>query len=162
MKSGFLVIGVCLLLSTGLAFQQYRAFKTDLVATQDVQLGLLYFMEANDGRLPASEAEFRASPFLQTGPDGALRVVPPAKSRYIREPHGYPLRDLSRFQIAWGVDPLTLKPDEYGRLADSAGQTVELMRWPSSGDSGKVYSALLYDEAAKLRNARLLESRRSN
>lgn len=145
MRSGLIVVGVCLLISTAIAWRLKQTYSQDLSATQDVFLGLAYFMEANDGRLPSSEEEFVQSPFVAKQPDGNMKVAPPATSKFNTKVHGVPIADLAPFKIKWGADVSNLKVDERGAARNPENEKVEVLIWPSSPSSGKSYTIMLMD-----------------
>jgi len=158
MRSAAVVIAGCLLLAGVFALRQYHSFKTDLVATQDLVLGLLYFMEQHQGRFPASEEEFLASPFVDRASDGAIVIRAPQQTRYRRRTHGYPIRDLAPFRVRWGTDLSALRLDPRGVALDPDGKAVELVGWPGSPKSGRVYTRLLMIESQRLRGAAAMSS----
>lgn len=143
MRNGLLVFFGLIAVSTTIALLLAGRYREDLTATQDVVLGLIYFMEQHGGRLPASEAEFRSAAFVEPLPDGAIRITPPPQTRFRRQTHGIPIRDLAPFRIRWGTElgALTLSAD--GKAHDAEGRTVELAAWPSSPSSGKGYTVVL-------------------
>jgi hypothetical protein len=151
MKSGFLVVGLCLLASIAIGgFLAYR-YRPELVAVQDLVVGLTYFMEENGGRFPASETEFRRSDFVENEPDGSLRILPRKDSHYRAETHGMAIKDLTPFQIAWGADLADLNTDNYGKAFDSNGKQVELICWPSGPKSGEGYTLILLGISQEIR-----------
>ena len=143
MRGAVVVIGLCLLIGVGLGVALMPRLKDELLCVQDLTTGLIYFIEAHGGRLPASEQEFRESRFVATQPDGCIRIVANPESNYRRETHGYDIGDLARYRIGWGVDLTSLEVDEYGRVRDRDGKAVVLFKWPSSEGSEKGYSRLL-------------------
>lgn len=145
MRTGLIVVGVCFLLSIGIAWRLKSRYGPEWAATQDVFLGLAYFMEAHDGRMPASEEEFRLSGFVETQPDGSIRIKPPQTSRFSTTLRGIPIASLEPFKIRWGTDIGSLTIDDYGRAYDPNKNKVELLCWPSSPPSGKTYTMLLID-----------------
>lgn len=143
MRSGLIVVGVCLFISATLAVVLRGRYKQDLVATQDLVTGLIYFMEQQQGRFPASQEEFLAADFIEPLADGAIRVRPNPETRFRRETHGIPIYDLAPFKICWGADMANVQMDERG-VARFADQTeARLISWPSSGSSWKTYAIVL-------------------
>ena len=151
MRSGLLVVGGCLLISTIVAFFLRARFTEELTPTQDLVLGLIYFMEQHDGRLPESEAEFRAADFVHRLDDGSIRIEAPADTRYRHATHGFPIADLTPFQVRWGANLDELHVDERGRVCDAADREVDLVRWPASPKSGRTYSMVLYSAFRDIR-----------
>lgn len=137
------MIGVCLVLGTVLAFSLQSTFAKDLPETQDVVIGLLYYMEEHGGQFPASEKEFLASSFVEPDPAGGFRVRPKQPTQFRQQTNGVLIRDLAPFRIAWGADLAHLRINEYGRVLDANGNPVELVRWPNSPTSAKDYSSWL-------------------
>jgi hypothetical protein len=151
MRGAVIVISSCLVISVVLAFFLRHKFTDELVASQDLMLGLIYFMEQHGGRLPDSEAEFRAAEFVEELPGGGVRIRAPRETRYQPRTHGYPIRDLAPFRVRWGTDLTTLTPDDYHNLRNPAGEKVQLVRWPASPPSGKGYSLILASTARDIR-----------
>ena len=79
MRIGLIIVGTCLLLSVGLAWRLKTTYGPELAATEDLFLGVTYFMEANGGRFPASEDEFLKSGFVERLPDQSLKIKAPAR-----------------------------------------------------------------------------------
>lgn len=153
MRSGIVVVTVCLLISTALAVFLSLRYKNDLAATQDVVTALIYFMESHDGRFPASPEEFLESSFIERSSDGAFRVNPLANTRFRRETHGIPIRDLAPFQIGWGADVDNIVIDERGLARFADEREARLVSWPSSGSSWKTYAIVLYGVNREIRSA---------
>lgn len=154
MRSGFIVVGLLLAVSVVAAVALRSRYKSELVEIQDLTTGLLYFMEANNGRFPRDLAEFAASPMIERRDDGALVIRGWPDSRYRRETHGYPIRNIERFSIAWGADLAALREAERGRVVDAEGRAVELISWPSSPPSGKQYTLMLIAASRAIRGER--------
>jgi hypothetical protein len=150
MKSGFIVVGILLAISVIVAVGLRNRYKSELLAVQDLTTGLLYFMEEHEGRFPASQAEFVASGFVEQAADGAIVIRGRPESSY-RQAYGYPIRDLPRFAVAWGTVMEGLTENERGRVVDSSGKLVELVKWPSSPPSGKEYSRMLLAASRAIR-----------
>ncbi len=151
MRNGFLVVFGVLAVSAAIGLFLARQYRTDLTQTQDLVLGLIYFMEQNGGRLPASQDEFLSSSVVERGDSGTFRVVAPPVTKYRPRTHGIPIADLAPFQVNWGVDLGGLTVDERGVARDAQGRKVEVLRWPSSPTSGKGYTIVLlgaYQEIA--------------
>ncbi len=151
MRAGFTVVILCLIASGLIGYGFYRKYKPELAQTQDVVTALIYFLEAHDGRFPASEAELRACSFVENLPGGGLRVRAPESTRYRRDPYGIPIASLEPFRIAWGTQFESLTLDEYGKARNADGRKVELVCWPSSPPSGKGYTWILLDVAQECR-----------
>ncbi|HMQ15579.1 MAG TPA: hypothetical protein PKC49_06355 [Phycisphaerae bacterium] len=151
MKSGFIVVSLLLAVSVLMAFGLRGRYKKELLETQDLTIGLLYFLEEHEGRFPASEQEFLASSFVEHEADGVFRIRGRADSRYRRHTHGYPIRGIERFAIAWGADLRDLREDHYGNVLDAAGRKVVLVTWPSSPPSGKEYARMLVAASRAIR-----------
>lgn len=172
MRNAFIVIGICLAISGFMGYRLWTMLTTDLVAVQDLMLGLIYYMEAN-GEFPASEAEFLAAPFV-TRDDANNIVIRHPEGSAFNKPHGYPIADLAPFEIRWGSEMADLRivdregnlPDpnapnapETGTVSDGAGQKVVLIKLPNSPPSGKVYSAILVNAYRDLQADGVEESR---
>jgi|GEM_PF-5911943 len=151
MRTGLTVVAVCLMISAGLGWSMRGKFKTGLTPTQDLVVGLMYFMEDHAGRFPASEDEFLAQPFVEHLPDGTFKIVPKATTAYTHVTHEYPIRNLSRYRILWGADLESLTVDDRSVVRNAAGERVELIRWPDSPKSGNAYTLMLLAEAEKIR-----------
>ncbi len=143
MRTGLMVVAGCLVASVVIAFALKSLYKEDLSATQELAVGLIYYIEASGGQFPASREAFLASPYVEQDPNGTIRVRGNPDSNYRRQTQGVPIADLEPFEIAWGADLASLEIDERGRVRDPNGRPVELIRWPSSPPSGKAYSRLL-------------------
>jgi hypothetical protein len=152
-RNGLLVVCACLAVSTLFALALKQRYKSELLAIGDLNTGLIYFMEQNAGRFPASEAEFLASPFVERLPDGAFRVRARPDSAYRRETYGYPIRDLGRFEIQWGADLSASTLDQRGKVVDAEQRPVKLVLWPSSPNSAREYSRLLFEVSRRARQA---------
>ncbi|RMF85715.1 MAG: hypothetical protein D6744_00970 [Planctomycetota bacterium] len=146
-----LVVAACLLTSAAVAFFLRTRFTQELTPTQDLVLGLIYFMEQHDGRFPQSEAEFRAADFVHELDDGAIRIEAPPDTRFRKSTHGFPIADLTPFDIQWGVDMASLHVDERGRVRDADDREVSLIRWPASPNSGRTYSMVLLSAYREIR-----------
>jgi len=151
LRAGLAVFAALLVVSGVIGWRLAARYRQDWAATQDLVLGLIYFLEEHNGRFPDSEQEFRASSVIETLGDGAIRVLPRAGTRYGDRPHGIPIRDLSPFRIAWGTDLAALRVDENGAVRDAAGRKVELIRWPSSPPSAKGYTLFLLGVSREIR-----------
>jgi hypothetical protein len=151
MRVGLTIVGVCLLLSVVIAWQLKQKYGPEWASAQDVFMGLTYFMETHDGRLPESEAEFLESGFVERQPDGSIKIRPPATSKFNTKVHGIPIASLAPFRIRWGLDLSSLKVDDYGNARDAEQKKVEALSWPSSPPSGKAYTLLLIDVWKKIR-----------
>lgn len=149
MRTGIIVFVATLALSCVLGVAMYYYYQPQLAAVQDLVIGLGYFMEEH-GRFPASEAEFTASDFVEKLPNGAIRIKPRMNSVLIRNLHQQPIESLKPFQIAWGTDLNHLQPDTTGALYDAAGNKVELLIWPASPPSGKMYSLTIMEMYSRL------------
>ncbi len=147
----WIVLGLCLVASTIVAVGTRRQISQDLVQTQDVVTGLIYFLEEHDGRFPGSPEEFLASDFVESRADGTLVIHPRAGTRYRDQTSACPISSLDPFRIRWGTDMTSLHIDEFGKLRDDAGREVELARWPASPPSARKYSVLLAGISEKLR-----------
>src|SRR5215468_3197988 len=88
MRAGLTVVGICFLISIGIAVGLMRSYGPEWSATQDLFMGLTYFMEVNGGRFPATEDEFVQSPFVERLPDGKLRIKAPATTEFNNKLHG--------------------------------------------------------------------------
>lgn len=152
MKSGLTVVAMLLLISAVVAFWLSRRYGPELTQTQDLITGLIYFMEDHDARFPASEEEFRASPFIEQTADG-IRVLPKSGTNFRRETHGILIRDLKPFAVAWGADLSTITVDDRGKPRWPDGSEAALVVWPSSPPSKKAYAAMLLDIARQIRAA---------
>jgi hypothetical protein len=150
MRGAVIVMSICLVGSVLLAFVVRGKLKSEFVASQDLMLGLIYYMEQSGGRLPQSEAAFRAAAFVEELPEGGVLIHAPEATRYRRETHGYPIADLGPFNVRWGTDLASLTVDEYRNLRDAGGEKVELVHWPSSPPSGKGYSIILLSTSAEI------------
>ena len=153
MRTGLIVVGACLLGSIIIGVVLKMRYGPELASVQDVMLGLIYFMEQNDGRLPESEAEFRAAPFVEERPDGGVRISAPEQTIFQKQTHGIPIPDLSIYEIQWGTNLTKLIVDDRGKVRDENGKLVELLKWPSSPPSGKAYTLILYADSERIRNA---------
>lgn len=150
MKSGLTVVAVLLLISGVVAYWLSRVYGPELTQTQDLLTGLIYYMEDHDAQFPASEAEFRASPFIEQTSDG-LRVLPKTDTKFRRETHGILIRDLKPFKIHWGADLSTITLDNRGKPRWPDGQEASLVSWPSSPPSGRAYTQMLCAIAREIR-----------
>lgn len=160
-RIAFTIFGLTLGLSCVLGVLMYRYYQPELASAQDLVIGLGYFMEQH-GRFPQSEAEFAQSDFVERSVDGAIRVKARTDSIFRHETHGVEIRDLGRFRIAWGTDLTTLHPDDFGVLYNAKEEKVELLQWPSSPPSGKVYSLELMEMFAKLHELGIASKPASN
>ena len=149
MRTGLIVFGVTLALSCVLGVLMYYYYQPQLAAVQDLVIGLGYFME-DHGRFPNSEAEFVASDFVEHLPDGVIRINPRPSSIFRREVHRQPIATLKPYAVAWGTDLNSLKPDQTGALFDQQGNKVELLEWPASPPSGKMYTLTVMEMYAGL------------
>lgn len=150
-RGAFLVIGLCLLISAGIGVGLYFRYRQTLPETQDLVTGLIYFLEENGGRFPASEAEFRSADFIETLPNGGLIVHSRPGTRYREKTFGIPIRDLGLFEIAWGVNLEELTVDEHSVPRGKDMHEISLVSWPSSGRAGRGYTILLMGIAEKIR-----------
>lgn len=152
-RNAFIVFGICLAISAVIGIVLFRQYRGDLPATQDLVTGLIYFVESNGGRFPASEDEFRSAAFVEHVSGGGFRILPRGDSAYRRTTHGYVFHDLAPFEIRWGADLTLMALDDRGRVRDGAGNEVSLVRWPSSPHSGRIYSPLLLEVSRRVRGA---------
>lgn len=162
MRNGLLVVFGLLAASTAIALLLYARYRHDLTATQDVVMGLIYFMEQHEGRLPASEAEFRAADYVEALPDGGIRIHAPSKTRFRRQTHGFPVADLAPFAIRWGTDLGSLEVNKRGQALDAEGRVIEVARWPSSPNSGKGYTIVLIAARNEIVSASAAEESRDD
>lgn len=154
MRSGLIVFFTLLAISGFLGWRQYQLMKTELVPTQDLVIALLYYIEQTEGQFPESAADLVDAGIFQREPDGAYVVVPPEDTAYRQSVHGYPLRDLNRFQVRWGTDLSMLYIDNQAKVRDiESDDEVILVRWPRSKPSGATYSSILVDAYRRSREA---------
>lgn len=143
-RGAFLVVALLFVLSGLIAWQLRGRYSPELAGNQDLMIALMYFMEDHDGRLPASEAEFRGQSYVEGLDNGAVRihVKPEYEDRY-RRPSGVRIADLGSYAIAWGraMDDLVL--DDYGNTRGADKEKVELIRWAASPPSGKTNTQIL-------------------
>lgn len=144
MKTGLAVVVFLIVVSGLVAWGLARKYGPELTRTQDLVTGLIYFLEENQGRFPASESEFLASSFIEKLPDG-FRIRPRPSTRFRGETHGVMITDLKPFEIAWGTDLSRVKVDDRGRVRNEKGDEIKLISWPSSPPSGRSYSWVLLD-----------------
>lgn len=126
LKSGLIVFGVTLLAGTALGVFMFVRYKQSVYPIEDLYAGLTYFVERNQGRFPASEAEFRASEFVELLPGGGIRIRP-MESRFRVQVYGQPIADLGAFKVAWGTDLSSLVLDPEGIARDPIGHEVNLV-----------------------------------
>lgn len=143
MRGAWIVVGACLVVGTVLAIALQSRFTRSLPETQDVMTGLIYYMEDHGGEFPPSEKAFLSSSFIELAPEGGLRVLAKAGTKFRSTTNRVLIRDLAPFKIAWGADLGKLRVNEYGRVLNDEGNPVELVRWPDSPQSAKSYSAWL-------------------
>lgn len=144
MKSGLAVFGFLILVACIAAYFLASKYGPELTRTQDLVTGLIYFLEENRGRFPASEQEFRAASFVEKTPDG-IRIRPKPGTRFRADTHGVVIGDLKPYEIAWGTDLSKVQIDDRGRVRNEKGVEVKLVTWPSSPPSGRSYSWVLLD-----------------
>lgn len=137
MKAGLRIVALCIVVgSIGGAVMLWNTQKR-IRESQDIVLGLTYFMEQHAGRLPASESEFLSSPFVETVSDTdsatSIRIRPYDESQYRHDPHGVTIANLDEYKIAWGTELSGLTYDAQGELRDEKGNGVKLIRWPTTG-----------------------------
>lgn len=144
MKSGLAVVGFLILVACTAAYFLASKYGPELTRTQDLVTGLIYFLEENRGRFPASEVEFRAASFVEKTPDG-IRIRPKPGTRFRAETHGVVIGDLKPYEIAWGTDLSIVQVDDRGRVRNQKGDEIKLVTWPSSPPSGRSYSWVLLD-----------------
>jgi hypothetical protein len=154
MKTGLAVVAALLLISGVIGYGLFRRYKPELTQTQDLVTGLIYFMEDHTGRFPASENEFRASPFIESTADG-IRVLPKPGTKFRAETHGIVIRDLAPFKIAWGADFDRIQIDDRGKPRWPDGSEATLVVWPSSPPSAKTYAIMLLTVAEQIRGVPL-------
>ena len=157
MKSGLAMVAALLLISGVAAYWLSRRYGPELTETQDLITGLIYFMEDHDARFPASEDDFRASPFIERTSDG-IRVLPKSGTKYRRETHGILIRDLTPFKVAWGADLTSITIDDRGKARWPDGSEAALVTWPSSPPSGRAYTQMLCKIAEEMRRERSASS----
>ncbi|MCA9242486.1 MAG: hypothetical protein KDA32_00920 [Phycisphaerales bacterium] len=153
MRSGLIVVGICLAVSIVAGVVLAGRYRGELVQVEDVVTGLIYFLEKNEGRFPQSQEEFEASPFVETGPQG-VRILSPEQTKYRKPTHGDKglwIPSLEPFKINWGAQLDGLTVDEFGNARDTKGDKVRLVRWPSSEPSAKEFTILLLRVAAENR-----------
>lgn len=146
--AAWLVIGACFILGCAISVRLLLKSNEELPAMHDVVTGLLYFMEDNGARMPASEAEFLQSSFVQRDP-GGIRIMPKPGSRF-RKAGGVLVPSLEPYRIAWGANLGEVSVSEYGRAMDAQGAKLELVSWAASPPSGKDYTLLLLRARAEL------------
>lgn len=144
MKAGLAVFAFLIAVACLIAYGLARKYGPELTRTQDLVTGLIYFLEENQGRFPASEEEFRAATFVEKTPDG-IRIRPKPNTRFRAETHGVVIGDLKPYEIAWGTDLSKAQVDDRGRVRNEMGDEIKLVTWPSSPPSGRSYSWVLLD-----------------
>lgn len=152
-RAAWIVVAVCLALSALIGIRLKTLYSPQLTRTQDVVTGLLYFMESNEGRFPANEAEFRASSFVETLPSGALKIRPKPGTLFRKNPHGAEIARLGEFKIAWGADLASIQVDGRGVPRGADGKKIELVSWEASPPSGKTYTQILLHGFRQLKPA---------
>lgn len=162
-KGGLAVFFLCVLVGSIGGFIMVRNAQVRIQESQNLVLGLIYFMEQHGGRLPESLDEFLASPFIERKPAGgdAVSVVihPYPQSGYRKDPRPIVIDDLNNYTIDWGVDLGTLTADERGEFRDPKGATVKVFQWRRKGapalagssSAPKVYVAMLVDASREIR-----------
>jgi hypothetical protein len=119
---------------------------------EDVFTGLVYFLEDNGGRFPASEAEFVASQFVQRQADGSLCIIARPGSPYRPRVHGVTIRDLSAYRVAWGADLAKWHVAEDGAAVDPSGKRTLLVGHVSIAEKvARDYTRDLIEIAALVR-----------
>ena len=154
MRGGLAVaIGLIILGVIGGIFALSRTDR-DVAAIEDLFTALAYFAEQHGGRFPAGAEELRASPFVETLPDGAVRVRTWPESRFGRRATGAPITDLAVFDLAWGSDLAALRIEpRSGALLNADGAEVLLIRDGAYRDVRRQFSRDLVRLAADIRAA---------
>lgn len=103
-RTGILVVVLTLLAGLGLGTFSFFRYKHSVQAIEDLFTGLVYFLEAHEGRMPASAEEFLQSDFVERLPGGGVKITARPDSRFRPRPYGAVIDDLSKFQVNWGLD----------------------------------------------------------
>ena len=151
MKSAFIVIGITFVVGIAVGVLGFISAKRQTLEVRELFTAFTYFLEDNQGRFPASEAELKAAQFVQEQPDGTLLLVNRPDDRFRRGVAGYPLKALERFHIPWGVDLASLTIDREGITRDPDGEEVLIISQGASIDILRRFTRDLQTVAEEIR-----------
>jgi len=151
MKGAFIVIGITFVVGIAIGVFGFISAKRQTLEVRELFTAFTYFLEDNDARFPAGEAQLRAAAFVQEQPDGSLLLVNRPDDRFRRGAAGYPLKQLERFHIPWGVDLASLTIDPLGITRDPDGQEVLIISRGASIDILRRFTRDLLKVAEEIR-----------
>lgn len=134
MKGAFIVIGITFVVGLVIGVLGFVSAKRQTLEVRELFTAFTYFLEDNQARFPANEQELRTAAFVTVQPDGALLLENRENDRFRRSAAGYPLNDLERFNIPWGVDLATLTIDREGITRNTDGREVLIIGQGTSID----------------------------
>ena len=150
-RTGILIVLLTLLAGLALGTFSFLRYKHSVQAIEDLFTGLVYFLEAHDGRMPASAEEFLESDFIERLPDGGVRILPRPDSRYRKASYGAVIADLAKFHVNWGLDLGSLRFEEELLAArDAKGREQLLIGDVASLNARKAFTLDLLQIHAEL------------
>lgn len=113
-----------------------RLYYRDLARTEDLFNALVFFLEANEGRFPKNKEELLKCSWVTRVPPKCIVIAKRGPSDPTRI-HGEPICNLSRFNVAWGVDL-----QSFGRrgTGEKGGDRKYLMTWPDRPNAKSNFS----------------------
>lgn len=130
MRSGVVVVVICLVVGVVLAFVRILGTQHSTLKLQDLFTALAYYMAEYDGAYPPSEEAFKAAPFWTAAEDGGIRLTHQPEVNLQREPVGKSFTDFAHYEIAWGTSLANLKINSVsGHLNDPDNEEVILVKF---------------------------------
>lgn len=136
-----IAVVVCLMAAVyGNMVLRTRAAREAFLGSSDLHAAIVQFMQHNAGRFPTRE-ELAESPFVIVQEDGAWVV---RQSQDLRV-YGVPIRDLTPFEVQWGIAMESLHLGAHGEVVDANGSEVFLIKQPGWDDRSRRLTRSLYD-----------------